>query len=128
MHATSFLPGLSPVKGKPLTATFDAGRLSSDGGVIVLREIAMRLGLAEAIKGPLADRRDPARVRHGLAVDRVQWRHLRSRPVDRDCVCSLVRAVLFLEPMLLTSSKSFAKATLSNWGGLGSRLIVRQHP
>jgi len=67
MHATSFLPGLSPVEGKPLTATFDAGRLSSDGGVVVLREIAMRLGLAEAITAPLRDKRDPSRVHHGYA-------------------------------------------------------------
>jgi Transposase DDE domain group 1 len=64
MNATSILPCLSPVEGKPLTATFDAGRLSSDGGVIVLREIAKRLGLAETITGPLGDDRDPARVRH----------------------------------------------------------------
>jgi hypothetical protein len=67
MHATSLLPGLSPVEGKPLTATFDAGRLSSDGGVVVLREIAMRLGLAEAITAPLRDKRDPSRVQHGYA-------------------------------------------------------------
>ena len=67
MHATSFLPGLSPVEGKPLTATFDAGRLSSDGGVIVLREIALRLGLAEATTGPLPDKRDPSRVQHAYA-------------------------------------------------------------
>ena len=32
MHATPLLPGLSPIAGKSLTATFDAGRLSSDGG------------------------------------------------------------------------------------------------
>jgi hypothetical protein len=57
MHATSFLPSLSPVEGKPLTATFNAGRLSSDGGVIVLREIATRLGLAEAVTAPLGDDR-----------------------------------------------------------------------
>ena len=64
MHAISFLPGLSPVAGKPLTATFDAGRLSSDGGLIVLREIATRLALAETITGPLRDERDPSRTRH----------------------------------------------------------------
>ena len=46
MNATLILPCLSPVEGKPLTATFDAGRLSSDGGVIVLREIAELLDLA----------------------------------------------------------------------------------
>jgi hypothetical protein len=67
MNATPFLPGLSPVAGKPLTATFDAGRLSSDGGVIVLREIAERLGLAQAITRPLRDDRAPSRVRHGYA-------------------------------------------------------------
>ena len=62
--ATPLLPGLSPVSGKPLTAKFDAGRLSSDGGVIVLREVATRLGLAEAITTPLVDLRDPTRVQH----------------------------------------------------------------
>ena len=67
MNVTPILPGLSPVAGKPLTATFDAGRLSSDGGLIVLREIATRLGLAETITGPLGDARDPSRVRHGYA-------------------------------------------------------------
>jgi hypothetical protein len=65
--ATPFLPGLSPVAGKLLTATFDAGRLSSDGGVVVLREAALRLGLAEAISAPLKDVRDPARVQHSYA-------------------------------------------------------------
>ena len=64
MNATPILPGLSPVAGKPLTATFDAGRLSSDGGVIVLREIAARLGLAQAITARLRDERDPTRVQH----------------------------------------------------------------
>jgi Transposase DDE domain group 1 len=67
MNATPILPGLSAVEGKLLTATFDAGRLSSDGGVIVLREIAQRLRLAETITGPLMDDRDPTRVRHSFA-------------------------------------------------------------
>lgn len=39
------LPGLSPVGGKPLVARFDGGRLSSDGGVLALREIESRLGV-----------------------------------------------------------------------------------
>jgi len=64
MHATPFLPGLSPVEAKALTATFDAGRLSSDGGLVVLREIEARLGLAETVTRPLRDERDPARIRH----------------------------------------------------------------
>lgn len=67
MHATPLLPGLSPVGAKSLTATFDAGRLSSDGGLVVLREIEARLGLAETVTRPLHDDRDPARIRHTYA-------------------------------------------------------------
>jgi hypothetical protein len=80
MHATPFLPGLSPVGSKPLTATFDAGRLSSDGGLIVLREIATRLRLAETITNPLRDARDPTRVRHSYA-EMVAARMLMSKRV-----------------------------------------------
>jgi hypothetical protein len=67
MNATPILPGLSPVGAKPLTATFDAGRLSSDGGLIVLREAARRLGVAEVITGPLCDARERKRVVHTYA-------------------------------------------------------------
>ena len=49
--ATPFLPGLSPVGAKPLTAAQDGGQLSSNGGLVVLREIKRRLGLATVIAG-----------------------------------------------------------------------------
>lgn len=62
---TPFLPGLSPVRGKELVARFDGGRLSSDGGVVVLREIETRLGIASTLASCLPDARDPARVLHG---------------------------------------------------------------
>ena len=39
------LPGLSPVEGKEIVARFDGGRLSSDGGLLVLREIERRLSV-----------------------------------------------------------------------------------
>ncbi len=45
-ETTAYLPGLSPAENKELCARFDGGRLSSDGGVLVLREIEKRLGLA----------------------------------------------------------------------------------
>jgi hypothetical protein len=67
MDATPFLPSLSPVGPKSLTATFEGGRLSSDGGLIVLREIASRLGLAQAIAACLRDERDPTRIQHSYA-------------------------------------------------------------
>jgi len=36
---------LSPVAGKELYARFDGGRLSSDGGVVLLREIENTNGI-----------------------------------------------------------------------------------
>ena len=62
-----FLPGLSPVAGTPVQVTFDAGRLTSDGGVLVLAEIERRLGIAERLARCIEDPRAPERVEHGLA-------------------------------------------------------------
>lgn len=78
------LPGLSPVAAKSLTATFDAGRLSSDGGLIVLREIEARLDLAGTITAPLRDDRDSSRVRHSYA-DMARARMLMIAAGYEDC-------------------------------------------
>ena len=61
------LPGLSPVGGKLVVARFDGGCLSSDAGVLVLREIEQRLGVAERLAGCIDDPRAQAQVVHGLA-------------------------------------------------------------
>ncbi len=66
-ETTAYLPGLSPVKNKELCARFDGGRLSSDGGVLVLRGIEKRLGLAARLAGCLGDARDPASTTHSYA-------------------------------------------------------------
>ena len=51
VELTPSLPGLSPVAGKPVVARFDGGRLSSDAGVLGLREIEKRLGIADRLQG-----------------------------------------------------------------------------
>lgn len=73
MNTTPFLPGLSPVRSKSLTARQDAGNLSSNGGVIVLREAARRLGLADMIASALPDKRNPLLVTHSY-VDMITAR------------------------------------------------------
>ena len=55
------------VRGKKLTAAFDGERLSSDGDVLLLAAAARRLSIAGKLAAAIADRRDPARVRHPLA-------------------------------------------------------------
>jgi DDE family transposase len=67
VDATPFLPGLSPVQGKAVVARFDGGRLSSEGGLLALREIEHRLGLADRLAGCLKDPRTPEKVVHRLA-------------------------------------------------------------
>ena len=62
-----FLPGLSPVAGKELCARFDGGRLSSDGGVLLLREIERGLGLGGMLASCMTDERDPSSTRHSQA-------------------------------------------------------------
>jgi hypothetical protein len=57
VESTPALPGLSPVCGKPIIARFDGGQLSSDGGVLALREIETRLGPAMRLAACVADGR-----------------------------------------------------------------------
>ncbi|MGH6928704.1 MAG: IS1380 family transposase [Dongiaceae bacterium] len=64
---TLFLPGLSPVDGKQVQVAFDGGLQSSDGGVLLLREVDRRLGLAERLAGCIPDWRDPESISHGIA-------------------------------------------------------------
>jgi hypothetical protein len=60
------LPGLSPVQNKPILARFDGGHLSSDGGLLVLREVERRLDVAGRLADCVTDRRERGRILHGL--------------------------------------------------------------
>ena len=55
------------VQGKKVTAAFDGGRISSDGGVMLLAMAERRLGVAERLALCFPDRRDPSRITHTLA-------------------------------------------------------------
>jgi hypothetical protein len=52
---------------KKISAAFDGGRRSSDGGVMLLSQAERRLGIAERLARFIPDRRDPTRVRHAVA-------------------------------------------------------------
>src|SRR5450759_3503073 len=61
------LPGLSPVCGKTVVAKFDGGLLSSDAGILVLREVEQRLRVADRLAACMVDRRAPELITHTLA-------------------------------------------------------------
>src|SRR6476646_5583020 len=64
----SLLPfSLPSVDRKKITAAFDGGRISSDGGAMLLGLAELRLGIAERLAAEITDRRDPARVVHVLS-------------------------------------------------------------
>src|SRR3954468_4868550 len=62
-------PGFAfpPVQRKKVVAAFDGGRLTSDGGVMLLAAAERRLGIVDKLAGLIADPRDPALLTHTLA-------------------------------------------------------------
>ena len=65
-EASPILPGLSPICGRPIVARFDGAQLSSDGGLLLLREVEQRLGIARRLAGCIVDPRCAERIQHGL--------------------------------------------------------------
>ena len=57
---------LAPVGGKTLALDFDGGRLSSDAGVILLKDSDEPLGLTHNLAAVLSDPRDPCRIHFTL--------------------------------------------------------------
>jgi len=64
---------LPAVCRKKVSLAFDGGLLSSNGGVLVLRDVERHLGLAARLARCLTDRRDPARTDHKL-IDMLRLR------------------------------------------------------
>lgn len=64
----TLLPLALPSIGKKkVTAAFDGGRISSDGGVLLLAGADRRLKLIDTLAGVIPDPRDPAHITHTLA-------------------------------------------------------------
>ena len=63
-HCTQTRLPFSSLGHKKIQADFDGGRLTSDSGVLLLREVDRGLGLTEAIAGCVLDPRDSRYVEH----------------------------------------------------------------
>lgn len=69
--AFQFLQGVlamefSRVAGRQVLAAFDGGEMTSDAGLLLLREASQRLHLFSRMAGCFRDQRAPAKVRHAL--------------------------------------------------------------
>jgi hypothetical protein len=54
------------VKKRSVSASFTGGDVTSDGGIVLLRQTDRRLGLTQALARVLPDLRDPERIEHPL--------------------------------------------------------------
>jgi hypothetical protein len=59
--------GFPAIGRKKVAAAFDGGRLTSDGGVLLLAAAERQLGLCDRLAALIPDPRDPSRVIHPLA-------------------------------------------------------------
>jgi hypothetical protein len=58
---------LPNIRKKKVTAAFDGGQVSSDGGILLLAAADKRLGLIDTLAGLIPDQRDPAQITHSMA-------------------------------------------------------------
>lgn len=55
-----------PFGRRRIEASFSGGEISSDGGLLLLRQLERRVGLIDAVARVLSDPRDPERIEHTL--------------------------------------------------------------
>jgi hypothetical protein len=67
-NCTASKLNFSPLKRRAVEVNFDGGFVSSDAGVLLLRELDRRLGVLDAAAGVLADPRAPERIKHSTAA------------------------------------------------------------
>jgi len=68
MSEDTLLPFAFPSVGrKKVTAAFDGGRITSDGGVMLLAAVERSMGIASTLAGMIADPRNPLLVTHSVA-------------------------------------------------------------
>src|SRR5213082_1109229 len=101
MTNDNLLPFCFPaVDRKKITAAFDGGRISSDGGVMLLAQAERRLGIADQLARVIPDERDVSRVVHRLLS--------REGASNRDCRSSRLAAdvLLLYGPQAFTRRRS----------------------
>ena len=72
--------GFSDLKRRRLEVDFGGGAVSSDGGLLLLREVDRRLKLTERVAAVVPDPRDPELITHSLR-DLIRKRVYAKRPV-----------------------------------------------
>ena len=71
----------APAFRREVIARFDAGPVSSDGGALLLREVASKIDLFPRLAACFTDGRDPGRIEHTVEqLARISHKGVRSSP------------------------------------------------
>jgi hypothetical protein len=99
---TSSLPGLSPVHGQVIVARFDGGRLSSEGGLLALREAWHCKRRARWIMAATSGSCGPALSKMGLTAvpTRSDWHAIDSSLERTFCITYLEQIEPKIERLL----------------------------
>src|SRR5574341_631122 len=116
---------LASVGTKAVDLDFDGGRLSSDAGVVLLKDIDQQLGLTRHLAAVLSDPRDPRRI-HFTLEDLIKQRVFQiaagyedandSNPLRHDPICKLL-----LDRLPETGAPLASQPTLSRFENRVSR-------
>ena len=114
--------------GKAIVARFDAAFMSSDGGLLALREVEQRLAIAQGLADCIHGARDPSRVIRGLdEIIRTRMRIIAAGYEDGNDASSLRSDPMFESAMGLDLEQSIAARAAAITGGTKLRRFKRLH-
>ena len=115
---------------KPILLDFQAGRLSSDAGLLLLRQVDEHLALTHALASVLPDRRDPKRIQHSM-TDLLRQRVFQiaagyQDQDDCDSLCNDPIFKLLLGRLPETGATLASQPTMSRFeNGVGLKALYR---
>lgn len=117
------------VRRKKVTAAFDGGRLTSDGGVLLLAQAEREMRICEQLAACISDRRDQSRVVHALDdILRARGRLMTTAKTTlnpahgNDRFCLPMRSRLD-DPIIITTRRMTSGDELKYRKGLATLLI-----
>jgi hypothetical protein len=66
MKSSQMVLDFPAVDGKSVVVQFDGGDVTSDAGVLLIRDVDQRLGISQALIDNFVDLRDQGKVRHSI--------------------------------------------------------------
>ena len=114
----------SRCQGRQVQAEFSGGAITSDGGVVLLRQVDQRIGLTERLAQRLPDPRDRARCEHGLRALLRQRIYALALGYEDLNDHQALRHDLAVQTAVDRTSPLASPATLCRWENRASRAVA----